>query len=138
MRWRHAQRSTRLLAACVAALFACQRASATFGEFGSADAAAYALVEAMRSDDVPMLREILGDAAHDAVPLGGAAADRARRRALADASGQRVLLDYQSLDRVVLRIGDAQLPFPVPIVAHDGVWRFASDERLDTSRWRPS
>jgi hypothetical protein len=93
--------------------------------FPSPEAAARELYASLQNNNLPELRQILG-ADGQLVMVGDTAADRLDR--------QRVVQKYQEMHRLarqpdgtmVLYIGAENWPFPLPLVAKDGAWRFDS------------
>lgn len=85
-------------------------------EFTSPESAAKSLVDALRADDRDRLDEILAPAADDILSSGDPIADRAdaaRFLALYDA-GHRIQAESDGVHTLI--VGQANWPFPVPIV----------------------
>ena len=85
-------------------------------QFSSPDAAAKSLVDALRANDQARLDQILAPAADDILASGDPVADRAdaaRFLALYDA-GHRIQAEPDGVHTLI--VGEADWPFPVPIV----------------------
>jgi hypothetical protein len=96
--------------------------------FGTADAAADALIAAAEQFDEVDLKEILGPDSYDIVHTGEPARDReiaGEFAALARAK-KDVSFDPKNQRRAFLSIGEDGWPFPVPIVRRGGRWAFDS------------
>lgn len=103
--------------------------------FDSAEAAADALVAALRNDDSAALLEIFGPDSEDLVSSGDPVADsngRARFVAAYD-TAHELVADNGSF---VLEVGDDAWPTPIPIVQADGKWRFDTDAGIDEVVYR--
>jgi hypothetical protein len=94
--------------------------------FDSPEAAAQAVIDAANSKDSGRLWAILGPQAKGVLSSGDAAQDRAEQAEFATLARTKHRLEVCPLDanRVVLAIGDADWPFPVPIVRSNGKWTF--------------
>jgi hypothetical protein len=98
--------------------------------FPSAQQAADALYFAVRNDDHDALTKILG-AGKEAVSSEDAAQDRIDR--------QRFTRKYREMHRLapepdgtdVLYVGAENWPFPFPLVAADGAWRFDTEAGME-------
>jgi len=92
--------------------------------FKTPDEAAYALVEATRSNDSEALQALIGDDSGAIVQDGtdpGVVAMRERFVAAADAV---LLIQETSADHANLIIGPSAFIYPVPLVKIDGSWSF--------------
>ncbi|MFL6334530.1 MAG: DUF2950 domain-containing protein [Pyrinomonadaceae bacterium] len=104
-----------------------QTASSTNARtFGTADAAADALIDAAEQFDEVALKEILGPESYDIVHTGEPARDRetAKEFAALARAKKSVSFDPRNQRRAFLSIGDDDWPFPVPIVRQGGRWAF--------------
>jgi len=104
--------------------------------FDSAEAAADALVAALRNDDTAALNTIFGPGSDELVSSGDPVADtNARERFVAayDAAHDLVTADDGS---VTLEVGDDGWPTPIPIVKADGKWHFDTDAGIDEVVYR--
>jgi hypothetical protein len=91
------------------------------------DAAARSLVDALRTNDRARLDEILAPAADDILSSGDPVADRAdamRFLALYDA-GHRIQAEPDGVHTLI--VGQADWPFPVPIVKSQGKYVFDAE-----------
>src|ERR1700733_14301361 len=103
--------------------------------FGSPQEAYRALVAAIQKHDERAVREILGGG--DELVSSDDATQDARDR-------ERFVRKYQEMHRLVrdsagvlaLYVGAENWPFPIPLVARDGVWRFDSDAGANEIRFR--
>jgi hypothetical protein len=94
--------------------------------FDSPEAAAQAVIDAANNKVSGRLSAILGPQAKGVLSSGDAAQDSAEQAEFAALARTRHRLEICPLDanRVVLSIGDADWPFPVPIVRTNGKWSF--------------
>jgi hypothetical protein len=94
--------------------------------FPTADAAAQALVNAAKSDDVAGLIAILGPSAKTIVSTGDPVEDRTVRRTFAVRAAQkmRVVPLHGSATAKTLVAGKDEWPLPIPIVEKNGQWYF--------------
>ena len=119
-------------ALCALTLFAAASAAQTGASpqkvFPSPDAAVAALVEAVKAKDEPALREALGKRGVDLIGLRDPSADAKRFDRFLSAYQESNTLVPQGDARVVLEVGKDAWPFPIPLVAVAGGWRF--DARL--------
>jgi hypothetical protein len=94
--------------------------------FDSAEAAAQALIDATNNHDSTQLSAILGPKGQGILSSGDPAQDRAEQAEFATLAGKKHRLEVCPLDpnRIILSIGDADWPFPVPIVRASGKWSF--------------
>jgi DUF2950 family protein len=91
--------------------------------FPSAEEALQAFVAALRADDSKALLAILGSEGRTLISSGDPVADRQGR--------QTFLREYDAANRLVasdkatvVRIGNDDWPFPIPLVMEGGQWRF--------------
>jgi hypothetical protein len=94
--------------------------------FDSADAAAQALIDGAEKHDAAALSAILGPKGNDILSSGNPDQDRAEQSQfsqLARAKHQ-LIPDPRNPNRMILSIGDADWPFPVPIVRSNEKWAF--------------
>jgi hypothetical protein len=129
------RRGARTLVATVAALIAgmapvsqSSAASAHSDQptYLSAQDAAGALFHALQSDDERAVQKVLGGD-HELISCADAAADKLDRERFVQKYQQMHRLARQSDGSQVLYIGAENWPFPVPLVASNGVWRFDAD-----------
>ena len=92
----------------------------------SAQDAAGALFHALQSDDERAVQKVLGGD-HELISCADAAADKLDRERFVQKYSQMHRLARQSDGSQVLYIGAENWPFPVPLVASNGVWRFDAD-----------
>jgi hypothetical protein len=94
--------------------------------FDSPEAAAQAVIDAANNKDSDRLWAILGPQAKGVLSSGDAAQDSAEQAEFATLARAKHRLEICPIDanRVVLSIGDADWPFPVPIVRTNGKWSF--------------
>ena len=120
-----------LIAASVLLLPFGGRAATPDGKgFPSADAAAKALVNAAKSDDVAALKDILGPSAKNILETGDPVADRKERRAFAERAAQKMTLaPYHGRQNAkTILAGKDAWPLPIPIVEAGGQWYFDTAE----------
>lgn len=98
-------------------------AAETGRTFATPEAAVAALLDAVRTTNTTMIRDIFGPAAEDLVnPDPVQAANEFTQ--FMDRLSLTNRIAYESATRRVLEIGPGAWPFPVPIVAKDGRWFF--------------
>ncbi len=93
-------------------------------DFATPDAAAEALFQAARTDDVAALRTMLGPDGEKLVASGDPVADSAARKRFVDAYMAKHTLTPAGDGRVVLVVGPDAWPLPIPIEQAGGRWRF--------------
>jgi DUF2950 family protein len=93
--------------------------------FASPEEGMSALVEAIRMNDQPTLRTLLGVGGQDLINSGDPAADTQRRKAFlkAYAVANRIVIEAHNT-RAVLVIGRNEWPMPIPLVKLPEGWRF--------------
>jgi hypothetical protein len=96
-----------------------------FGEaFPSKEAAAQALMRAMRGGDSDALTKILGPASKPIVSSGDAVADKAAKTRIAAAYDQMHRFITENDGRVFLYLGADNWPMPIPLIERKGQWYF--------------
>lgn len=98
--------------------------------FPSPAAAAKALIDAAKTDDVAKLTDILGPSAKEILVTSDPVADQQMRRKFADAARARmkiVVNSHHPRARTLL-VGKDQWPLPIPITRVNGKWYFDLDE----------
>ena len=95
--------------------------------FSSAEAASRALYLAIRKQDEQAVIAILG-ADKDLVSAGDEALDKLERERFAQKYREMHRLVSEPDGHTVLYIGAENWPFPIPLVAQNGAWRFDADE----------
>jgi Protein of unknown function (DUF2950) len=103
--------------------------------FKSPEEASEALFTAVRDRDDPALARILG-AGRELLSSGDAAEDKADQ--------ERFVRKYREMHRLarephgdrLLYVGAENWPFPVPLTARNGAWRFDADAGLQELRFR--
>ncbi len=106
-----------------------------FGQehFGSADAAAQALIDSADKHDSVRLAAILGPPGNAVLTSGDASRDSAEQAEFSQLanSKHRLLADPRNANRVILAIGDSDWPFPVPIVRANGATSILTLDRAE-------
>lgn len=92
--------------------------------FPTPEAAAKALVDAAKAEDVAKLEAILGPGSEDIVDSGDEVADDNAREDFVERAGQDLSIEKVDDTRAILVVGDDDWPFPVPLVQADGKWHF--------------
>jgi hypothetical protein len=105
-------------------------AAAAQRSFASAKDAADAFVAALRSTEDGALLAIFGPGIDRFEPADKVAA-RVDRQRLADAAAEVLVLREDAPDQVTLVIGSEVWPFPIPLVAENGSWRFDTEAGYD-------
>jgi len=88
------------------------------------EAAASALVAAMKVNDTKALEAILGPGSRKLVQSGDAVADRAARARVVQAHGEASKISRQGDAKAILLVGKDDWPLPIPIVKAGEAWRF--------------
>lgn len=103
--------------------------------FGSPQEAAETLVAAARSGDLKSILGVLGLQGREIVSSGDAVADAAARERFAAAYDESHEIRQLGDGPFILYLGRDDFPFPLPLVASDGKWRFdtaaGAEEILD-------
>jgi len=92
--------------------------------FGSPEAAADALVDAVGKGDVKAMQAILGPGSQALLQSGDAVADRLGRERFVQIYGEAHRIDRQGDARAVLLVGKDEWPMPIPLVKAATGWRF--------------
>jgi hypothetical protein len=99
-------------------------AAAPQKSFVSPEAGITALVEAVKSDDQPVLLALLGPHGGKLISSGDAVADRQSREAFLKAYGEANKLVLEGDQHATLVIGKDEWPMPIPLVKSKDGWRF--------------
>jgi hypothetical protein len=94
--------------------------------FRSPGAAAAALVEAARADDLKEMTAVLGPDAKEVISSGDPVADNNAREEFTRRYDQMHRLSYDDKGRVILYVGAENWPLPIPIVKRGDGWAFDS------------
>jgi len=92
--------------------------------FPSAEAAVEALASAIAKDDRNAAAAVLGDKGMRIVRSGDTVIDASERGAFLRLFRERNAVEPESESRAMLLLGEEEYPFPVPLVARGGRWRF--------------
>jgi hypothetical protein len=99
--------------------------------FPTPEAAATALVEAVKANDVKLLLEILGDDAKPLLDSGDLVADEAMRaKFVASYDEAHAIVDGPD-DTRILQTGKDEWPLPIPLVDTTNGWRFDTEAGQD-------
>jgi len=98
--------------------------------FDSPEAAAQAVIEAANNHDSARLTAVLGAEARAILTSGDAAQDRAEQTEFANLAHTKHQLEPCPLDenRVIFSVGEADWPFPIPIVRTGAKWSFDASQ----------
>lgn len=99
--------------------------------FATPEAAADALLAALKADDDAALVALFGEQYKDVAMSSDHAANSVLRAKLAAAMQRYRAFDEVSNDRRVVIIGDRAWPMPIPLVREQGVWHFATEEGIE-------
>lgn len=100
--------------------------------FSTADEAAKALVDAVRSDDPQdAIVKVLGAEGRDVASSGDEVDDEARRARFLSAYDENHSLQADGDSKMTLVIGKDEYPFPIPIVQANGKWQWDTKSGLD-------
>jgi Protein of unknown function (DUF2950) len=86
--------------------------------------AAGALVEAVRGGNRNAILGVLGRDAEDIISSGDSVADGAARERFLSAYDAKHQVTMEGDSKAVLIVGKDDFPFPIPLVARNGQWRF--------------
>jgi Protein of unknown function (DUF2950) len=126
LRFTKFHRTRARLAALTAALLVFAMASVATAQqsYKTAEEAADAFVNAARSGDRKSMLAVLGRDGADIVSSGDAVADAATRQRFLAAYDAKHQVAMEGDSKAVMVIGQEDFPFPIPLVRHDGMWRF--------------
>jgi hypothetical protein len=116
----------RILVSLTVAAFLCTAASGADAQraFKTPEAAASALVAAVRAANKKAVVSVLGPDGNDIVSSGDEVADAATRLKFADAYDAKHRIAMEGDDKATLLIGKDDFPVPIPLVRKNGNWRF--------------
>lgn len=102
-------------------------------QFGTAEQAATALVEAAASFEVAALKEILGPDSEDIVSSEDPVMDKEHSLAFAARAKEKqaIEIDPENPNQAILSVGEDAFPLPIPIVKTDGKWSFDTEAGRD-------
>jgi len=122
--WRERLLRTIFTLALIAMAPVAQTATAAQKSFASPEAGITALVEAVKANDQPMLRGILGPHGKKLISSGDTVADQQSREAFIKAYSEANKLMPEGDQQAVLVIGQDEWPMPIPLVRSPAGWRF--------------
>jgi hypothetical protein len=126
--WRERLLGTILSLALIAMAPVAQAATAAQKSFASPETGITALVEAVKANDQPMLRGILGPHGKKLISSGDTVADQQSREAFIKAYNEANKLVFEGETQAVLVIGQDEWPMPIPLVKSPTGWRFNSPQ----------
>lgn len=131
--WKSVQRSTLAVLVAFSTLSSSDRAFADEQpSFATPQEAVQALIGALRSEDpVSRTADILGPAGEEIVDSGDPIDDEARRTRFLAAYDEAHQIEQEGDAKVALVIGKDEFPFPIPIVAQNGKWRWDTAAGVD-------
>ena len=97
-------------------------------QFSSPEDAAQALIHVLQADDAKKLRHIFGPAGMKILSSGDAAEDKADKERFLQAYAVKNVLIREEDAKVILRVGEEEWPFPIPIVKKGKKWSFDARE----------
>ena len=98
--------------------------------YDSPQVAVEALISAVRSGDPKLIVDVLGPEGRELASSGDPVADKAARERFTNAYDEAHELK-QGDTRATLVIGKDDFPFPIPLVANNGSWRFDTAEGVE-------
>jgi hypothetical protein len=122
--WRERLLGTILSLALIAMAPVAQAATAAQKSFASPETGITALVEAVKANDQPMLRGILGPHGKKLISSGDTVADQQSREAFIKAYSEANKLVFEGETQAVLVIGQDEWPMPIPLMKSPAGWRF--------------
>jgi hypothetical protein len=100
--------------------------------YASAEEAVTGLVEAARSNDpAQAIVRVLGPDGEEIATSGDPVADEARLARFLKAFEDGHQVQQEDASRAILLVGQDEFPFPIPIVAENGKWRWDTAQGLD-------
>jgi hypothetical protein len=100
--------------------------------YASAEEAVAGLVEAVRSEEpVQAVVRVLGPDGEDIATSGDPVADEARLIRFLEAIEESHQVQQEDASRAILVVGQDEFPFPIPIVAENGKWRWDTAQGLE-------
>lgn len=99
--------------------------------FATPDEALTTLTAAVRRQDIPALRSVLGPGTEDLLSSGDPVADRKERESFLQRYQAYHELVAGDANHLVLLVGKDRWPVPIPLVRKDGRWRFDGDAGAD-------
>jgi hypothetical protein len=102
----------------------CAAGEAKQAEYKSAQEGVDALVAAVKAGSTEGIVAVLGPKGHELASSGDTVADAAARERFKTAYDESHELKQEGDARAVLVIGKEEYPFPIPIIAGGGSWRF--------------
>jgi Protein of unknown function (DUF2950) len=105
-----------------------QAATAAQKSFASPETGITALVEAVKANDQPMLRGILGPHGKKLISSGDTVADQQSREAFIKAYNEANKIVFEGETQAVLVIGQDEWPMPIPLVKSPAGWHFNSPQ----------
>jgi hypothetical protein len=136
--WKHAFLNSKAIHCCTALMLSIVVASPlVFAEsnsrqvrYPSPEVAVEGLIAAVRSGDVRMIVNVLGPEGRELASSGDPVADKAARERFTTAYDEAHQIK-QGDTRATLVIGKDDFPFPIPLVATNGMWRFDTAEGVE-------
>jgi hypothetical protein len=92
--------------------------------FSCPEEAVKSLVNAVRTNDLEEMMEILGPGSRELIYSGDEVADRTEREKFLNSYDQMNTLQQESADKIILVTGTDKWPLPIPIVKKDATWVF--------------
>ncbi len=126
--WRERLLGTILSLALIAMAPVAQAATAAQKSFASPETGITALVEAVKANDQPMLRGILGPHGKKLISSGDTVADQQSREAFIKAYNEANKIVFEGETQAVLVIGQDEWPMPIPLVKSPAGWHFNSPQ----------
>jgi Protein of unknown function (DUF2950) len=120
----------KLIPICAALAMVCAVPSIAQERFASAEAAAQAVIDAVAQHDAARISAIFGPSAKKILSSGSSKQDLEEQDEFARMAKAKHRLEMSPMNpnRAILAIGDADWPFPVPILRANGKWSFDPSE----------
>jgi hypothetical protein len=137
MKRRQSSVAVTIVVAALVVLTGCaKRTPAAAQSFETPDEAAAALVAALEANDVEALERLLGPDIEGLLSSGDEVADRSVRESFLRKFHLRHRFVAGGPDDLALQVGEDDWPLPIPLVRHEGRWRFDGAAGAQELVWR--
>ncbi len=96
--------------------------------FQTADQAAKALTDATRGNDPATLTALFGAGHEDLLSSGDEVEDKRNRANFVNMANKKMTVETLGEDKAILHVGEADWPFPIPLVKTASGWQFDANQ----------